>query len=75
MDRVYTAFPFHLLESMGELLTHSQQIRGVHKKTFSVSLFTKSEMCCCAEAILMQVFEEYQDIHNDIFQIEGAMTE
>ena len=38
-------------------------------------LLTKSEMCCYAQTILLQVLEEYLDIHNDIFQIEGAMAE
>ena len=38
-------------------------------------MFTKSEMCCCAETVLMQVLEEHLDIQNHIFQIEGAMTE
>ena len=40
-----------------------------------VCLFTKFDVRYYAQTILMQVLEEYLDIHNDIFQIEGAMTE
>ena len=32
-------------------------------------------MYCRAETIPMQVLEEYLDVHNNIFQIEGARTE
>ena len=73
MDRVYTAF--RLLESLGDLLTHSQWIRIVHIETLFVCLFTKFEVCCLAQTIFMRVLEEYLDIHNNIFQIEGAMME
>ena len=72
-DRVYTAF--RLLESMGEFLTHNQRILVVHISTLFICSFTKFEVCCHAQTIFMQVHEEYLDIHNDIFQIEGAMTE
>ena len=40
-----------------------------------VCLFTQFEVRCYAQTILMQVLEEYLDFRNDIFQIEGAMTE
>ena len=71
MDTVYTAF--HLLESVGELLTQSTQKRSMYLNF--VCLFTKSKICFCAATILMQALEEYLDIHNDIFQTEGAMME
>ena len=39
-----------------------------------VCLFKKFEVCGYAQTILIQVLE-ILDIHNDIFQIEGALTE
>ena len=60
---------------MGELLTHSQRIRGVYIQALYVFfLFIKSETRCCAETILMRVLEKYQNIHDDFFQIEEAMA-
>ena len=60
---------------MGELLTHNQRILVVHISTLFICSFTKFEVCCYAQTIFMQVLEEYLNIHNDMFQIEGAKTE
>ena len=72
-DRIYTAF--RLLESMGELLVHCQRIWVVHSSTLFACLFTKFESCSYAQTIPMHVLGEYLDIHKDIFQIKGALTE
>ena len=58
---------------MGELLTQSRNMSSLYLNL--VCLFTKFEGCCYAEFILMQILEEYLDIHYNIFPIEGAMME
>ena len=56
-------------------VTHPQSTNMSSSYLNLACLFTKFEVCYCAQTILMQVLEEYLDIHNYIFQIEGAMTE
>ena len=68
MDRAYTAF--RLADSMGELLT---TVNKYEEFMFKLCFFAKSEICCCAETIQMQIPKQYLDIHKDIFKIEGAV--
>ena len=59
-DRVYTAFRL----SENGRVTHPQSTDKSNSYFNFVCLFMKSEIFCYIKTILMQVHEEYLDIHN-----------
>ena len=56
-------------------VSHPQSMNMSSSYLNLLCLFTKFEECCYAQTIFMKVLEDHLDIHNDFFQIEGAMTE
>ena len=96
MDKVYTVFL--LLESMGELLTHSQRtgfiqhfpsqkaqvsysptVNEYDKFIFKRCLFVCLQGLKCVVMLKLFLHKYLRNtqiyIHNDIFQVEGAMEE